>query len=160
MPHDPADDQADDQAENEGVDPAHTRPDGVDDLTVEGLGTISEALEATEIARGHLYAFHRMTGTADLTLGKGVQQLRDAGHTEIADRIERELVGLNVLQGRWTFQVVEEYDDGYYATFQRLEREAREALAGGRRHLYEAEMKQDRRTHGRTGHEPAPDRTD
>ncbi|WP_278255253.1 NAD(P)H-binding protein [Nocardioides convexus] len=26
-------------------------------------------------------------------------------------------VGRNVLQGRWTFQVVEEYDDGYYAAF-------------------------------------------
>ncbi len=147
-------------ASDETIDEDHTRPEGLDDLTVEGLGTISEALEATEVARGHLYAFHRLTGTADLTLGKGVQQLRDAGHREIADRIERELVGLNVLEGRWTFQVVEEYDDGYYATFRRLEREAREALAGGRRHLYEAEMKDERRSHGRPGHEPAPERTD
>ena len=81
----------------------HTRPDGVDDLTVEALGNISEALEAVEIARGHLYAFHRLSGTADLTLGRGVEQLREAGHAELADRFERELVGRNVLQGRWTF---------------------------------------------------------
>ena len=134
----------------------HVRPDGVDDLTVEGLGNISEALEAVEIARGHLYAFHRMSGTADLTLGKGVDQLREAGHTELADRIERELVGRNVLHGRWTFQIVEEYDDGYYALFRTLEREAREALVGGCRHLYEAEMKEDRRTDGLPGHERTP----
>ena len=138
------------------IDEEHTRPDGLDDLTVEALGNISEALEAVEIARGHLYTFHRLSGTADLTLGKGVDQLREAGHTELADRIQEELVGRNVLQGRWTFQVVEEYDDGYYADFKRLERAARDELAEGKRHLYEAEMKEDRRTHGRSGHERTP----
>ena len=138
------------------IEEEHTRPDGVDDLTVEALGNISEALEAVEVARGHLYAFHRLSGTADLTLGKGVRQLREAGHADLADRIERELVGRNVLQGRWTFQVVEEYDDGYYATFKDLDRAARDALVGGRRHLYEAEMKEDRRTQSRPGHERTP----
>ncbi len=138
------------------IDEEHTRPDGVDDLTVEALGKISEALEAVEVARGHLYTFHRLSGTADLTLGEGVDQLREAGHTEIADRIERELVGRNVLQGRWTFQVVEEYDDGYYATFKELDRFARDQLVAGKRHLYEAEMKEDRRTDGMPGHEATP----
>ena len=138
--------------------PEHRRPDGVDDATVEALGKISEALEAVEVARGHLYTFHRLSGTADLTLGEGVDQLREAGHTELADRIERELVGRNVLEGRWTFQVMEEYDDGYYATFRELERLARDQLVGGRRHLYEAEMKEDRRTHGEPGHEARPGR--
>lgn len=138
-------------------DDEHARPDGVDDLTVEALGNISEALEAVEIARGHLYSFHRLSGTADFTLGKGVQQLREAGHDELADRFEKELVGRNVLEGRWTFQIVEEYDDGYYARFKDLERAAREELVDGRRHLYEAELKEDRRTHGRAGHEARPD---
>ncbi len=137
-------------------DDEHTRPDGVDDLTVEALGDISEALEALEIARGHLYTFHRLSGTADLTLGRGVEKLRAAGHHQLADRFEKELVGRNVLEGRWTFQIVEEYDDGYYALFKTLERDARDALVGGRRHLYEAELKEDRRTHGRPGHEARP----
>ena len=138
------------------MDSAHTRPAGLDDATVEALGTLSEALEAVEVARGHLYTFHRLSGTSDLTLGKAVDQLREAGHTELAATIERELVGRNVLQGRWTFQVVEEYDDTYYSTFRRLEREARDQLAKGKRHLFEAEMKEDRRTHGRPGHEDTP----
>ncbi len=127
------------------------------DATVEALGKLSEALEVVEEARGFLYAFHRRCGTADLTLGEAVDLLRDAGHTDLADRIERELVGRNILQGRWSFQVVEEYDDGYYALFKDLEREARDTLAGGRRHLYEAQMKEDRRTHGAPGHEARPD---
>lgn len=129
---------------------------GPDDATVDALGKLSEALEAVEVARGHLYEFHRLSGTGDLTAGEAVDLLRAAGHDAVADRIERELVGLNVLAGRWTFQVVEEYDDGYYATFKELEQAARDELAGGRRHLYEARMKEDRRTHGRPGHEATP----
>ncbi len=134
----------------------HRRPDGVDDETVAALGKLSEALEAVEVARGHLYAFHRLSGTADLTLGAAVERLRSAGHDELADRTERELVGRNVVEGRWTFQLVEDYDDTYYARFTDLERDVREALVGGRRHLFEAEMKEDRRTHGARHHEARP----
>ncbi|KQW52953.1 hypothetical protein ASC77_01210 [Nocardioides sp. Root1257] len=139
-----------------GPDQEHQRPEGVDDATVESLGKLSEALEVVEEARGLLYAFHRRCGTADLTLGEAVDQLREAGHTELADRIERELVGRNILGGRWSFQVVEEYDAGYYALFRDLERAARDELVGGRRHLFEAEMKEDRRTDGLPGHEAKP----
>ena len=138
------------------LDDDHARPPGTSDATIAALGRLSEALEIVEEARGHLYAFHRRCGTADLTLGDAVEQLRSAGHAELADRIEADLVGRNVLAGRWSFQVVEEYDDGYYATFREHERRARDELAGGRRHLFEAEMKEDRRTSGRPGHAATP----
>jgi hypothetical protein len=137
--------------------PEHRRPEGVSDATVSGLGKLSEALEAVEDARGHLYAFHRLTGTADLTLGEAVEELREAGHGELADRVDRELVGRNLLEGRWSFQIVEEYDDTYYSPFKELEKQARDELVEGRRHLFEAEMKEDRRTDGERHHEPIPD---
>lgn len=138
------------------VDENHTRPQGTSDKTVEALGKLSEALEVVEDARGQLYDFHRKCGMADLALGDAVDLLREAGHDELADRIDTELVGLNTLPGRWSFQVVEEYDDGYYAAFKDHERRAREELMDGKRHVFEAEMKQDRRTHGRPGHEATP----
>ena len=138
--------------------PDHRRPDGVSDETVNALGTLSEALEAVESARGFLYTFHRLTGTADITLGKAIDELREAGHTETADRLERDLLGRNILQGRWTFQIVEEYDQTYYSVFQELERAAREQLVGGRRHVYEAEMKERERTRGHPRHTARPDR--
>ena len=134
----------------------HTRPDGVDDATVEALGKLSEALEVVEEARGLLYTFHRRSGEADFKLGDAVDLLRAAGHVALADRIDRELVGRNVLEGRWTFQVVEEYDDTYYSLFKELDRVARDQLAGGRRHLFEAELKEDRRTHGAPHHSASP----
>ncbi|GAB3440741.1 hypothetical protein GCM10027517_15710 [Phycicoccus ginsengisoli] len=133
------------------------RPEGTSDATVEAVGKLSEAFETIEEARGRLYGFHRLTGSADLALGEAVDKLRDAGHAELADRIQTELVGRNVVQGRWTFQLVEEFDDGYHADFARIEREVREELMGGRRHVFEAEMKADRRTEGRAGHEATPE---
>lgn len=142
--------------DEQGPDAAHQVPDGVSDDTVEALGTLSAAVEVIEHARGLLYGFHRLTGKADLDLGEAVEQLRKAGHTELADRIDRELIGRNVIAGRWTFQVVEDYDDGYYALAKELERTAREDLAGGRRHLFEAGMKEDRRTQARRHHEATP----
>lgn len=53
---------------------------------------------------------------------------------------------MNVLPGRWTFQMVEEFEDGYYATARGLNQDVMDELAGGRRHVYEAEMKRERRT--------------
>lgn len=141
--------------------PRHQRPDGVSDATVAALGKLSEALEAVEEARGALYAFHRLSGHADLQLGEAAEQLRDSGHDDLAERIERKLVGRNVIEGRWTFQLVEEYDEGYYAAFRDHERRAREELVEGKKHLFEAEMKEDRRTAGRRHHEATPpERTD
>ena len=142
--------------DDETPDDAHLRPDGVDDATIAALGKLSEALEVVEHARGLLYGFHRLTGKADLALGEAVDLLREAGHGEHADALERDLVGRNVVEGRWTFQIVEDYDDGYYAAFRDHEQNIRDSLAGGKRHLFEAEMKEARRSHGRRHHEALP----
>ncbi|MEU4639260.1 hypothetical protein [Micromonospora sp. NPDC023814] len=144
------------EKQEQSVDSAHSRPQGVDDLTIEALGELSKALETVHRVRGHLYSAHQLIGGADLTLDRVIELLRQAGHDEVANRVEHELLGRNLLPGRWTFQIVEEFDDGYYAAFQEIERDAREKLAGGRRHIYEAEMKQRRRTHGMPGHEATP----
>jgi hypothetical protein len=137
----------------DGPDSAHRRPDGVDDTTVEALGKLSEALEVIERVRGHLYALHQLTGSADFKLDEAVDLFRRAGQPKLVDRIEQELIGRNVVPGHWTFQLVEEFDDGYYADFRQVEKDARDELVQGKRHLFEAELKEKRRTHGRTGHE-------
>jgi hypothetical protein len=137
----------------DGPDAAHQRPAGLDDRTVEALGKLSEALETVERVRGHLYSLHQLVGKADFSLDEAVSLLRDAGHDKIAERVQQELIGRNVIAGHWTFQLVEEFDDGYYADFKAVEKAARDELAEGKRHLYEAELKEQRRTRGRPGHE-------
>ena len=130
---------------------------GPDPATVEALGKISEALETVERARGHLYSFHQLSGSADLALQEGVAMLRAAGHAELAEEIDAGLVGRNVLPGRWTYQVVEEYDDLYWSVFREYENRARQSLARGRRHLYEARMKDDEQA-GKTYDQNRPPR--
>jgi hypothetical protein len=126
---------------------------------VQALGSLSNALETTERARGHLYSFHQLTGTADLELDRAVQLLREGGHPEWAEKVQKEIVGRNVIPGHWTFQIVEAYDDTYYEPFKELENAAVDQLAEGRDHLYEAEMKEDRRTDGHPAHTARPDTT-
>jgi hypothetical protein len=138
------------------VDDMHRRPDGLGDATVEAVGKVSEALECVERARGELYSFHQLMGHADLLLGEACDKLREAGHPDVADRLEDEVVGRNVLYGRWTFQVVEDFDDNYWSVFRDHERAVRDELQKGRRHVFEAEMKERRRSHGKAGHERRP----
>ncbi|OCC12557.1 hypothetical protein [Streptomyces sp. PTY087I2] len=133
-------------------DPRHRRPEGVTGTTVEALGALSKALETAERARGALYEFHQLTGSADLALDDAVRLLRAAGHGRQADHVEREILGRNVIPGHWTFQIVEEYNSTYYDVFRTIEREIRQELAEGRDHLYEAEMKAARRTEGHPDH--------
>ncbi|MGC5341558.1 hypothetical protein [Streptomyces sp. DT171] len=146
-------------AEPDGPDGAHQRPDGMSDKTVEALGALSKALETTERARGALYAFHQLTGGADRCVGDAVRLLREAGHDEQADLVEREVLGRDVIPGHWTFQIVEAYNRTYYRPFADVEQRLIGELAGGRDHLYEAEMKRVRATHapgrprGRSGEE-------
>ncbi|GGM75009.1 hypothetical protein GCM10011609_08640 [Lentzea pudingi] len=116
----------------------------MDDKTIEALGKLSKALETTERARGHLYSFHQLTGTADFEVGDAIEALREAGHTDHANRVQRELLGRNVLPGRWTFQIVEEYDDMYYNVVREVERAVRDDLADGQRHGLEKQLKRDR----------------
>ncbi len=59
----------------DGPDDRQCRPDGLSDKTVEALGGPSKALETTERARGRLYDFHQLTGTADFQLDRTVELL-------------------------------------------------------------------------------------
>jgi hypothetical protein len=123
----------------------HDRPPGASDDAVAAAGHMSEALETLERARGHLYSFHQLIGEADFALDEVLARLRAAGAEDLAGELERELVGRNVLEGRWTFQVVEEFDDGYWSVFRDYERRVRDAMTSGNRHVQEAELKARRR---------------
>jgi hypothetical protein len=101
------------------LDDAHRRPPGVDDGTVEAVGVVSEALECLERASGRLYDFDQMVGHLDTKMG------------EAAELLEREVVGRNVLDGRWTFQVIAEFDDLYYEPLRAAERHVRDQLMDG-----------------------------
>ncbi|WP_214414495.1 hypothetical protein [Sphaerisporangium fuscum] len=121
------------------------RPAGVDDATVDALSKLADAMETVERARGHLYTFHQLTGRAHRQLAEATELLRRAGHDEQADACAA-MSGAAVFADMWTYEVVEEYDDGYHRRFTELEERVRDDLVEGRRHIAEAEQK--RRLHG------------
>ena len=130
------------------------------DELVEAIGKASEAFECLERARGHLYSFHQLMGHADLTFGEAADLLRDAGAAGDAEELEVDVVGRNVLDGRWSFQIVEEFDDVYYAVVREQVERLEARHLDGMRHLYESEMKERRRTRGRRGHAARPARSE
>lgn len=140
-----------------GATARNTGHPGISDAVLRAVGKLTEALETIERARGYLYSFHQLTGRADLQLDAAVTELCELGQPDLAQHITTELVGRNVLPGRWSFQVVEDYDDGYYRCFQEVERLVRSRLTGGRRHVYEMDMKERRRTPGHPAHTASPD---
>ena len=81
---------------------------------------------------------------------------RRPGTTALAADLDRDLVGRNVIADRWTFQIVEDFDANYWGTFRDFDERARDELAGGDRHVYEARMKQSERTTGHPRHEAGP----
>jgi hypothetical protein len=127
---------------------AHPRPTDTDDATVDAVGKISAAFEVVENARGMLYAFHRMSGEADLALQEGLTALREAGHAELAAEIDDVLVGRDVVRDMWTFQIVEAYDEQYWRVFRAVDELVREQLSAGTPHVFEAEMKQREQSGG------------
>jgi hypothetical protein len=135
---------------------SHERPPGVTDETLAAAGKASEALEWLARAHGRLYDFHQLIGRVDLLFEEAAQLLRAAGHAELARLVETEVVGRNVLDGRWTFQIVEEFEDLFATPVREVEARIRADLLEGRRHVYEAEMKERRRTLGAHGHEERP----
>jgi len=54
-------------------------------------------------------------------LQDAVRALREAGRGGLADEIDDVLVGRDVIGDCWTFQLVEQYDEQYWAVFREAE---------------------------------------
>lgn len=113
--------------------------------TVDAVGKATEALEYVERARGHLYAFHQLIGRADFLFEESARRLANAGHREEATSLWGKVVGRDVLEGRWTFEIVERFDDDYYEAARAEVFRLEQTLVGGRRHGHEEAMRERRR---------------
>jgi hypothetical protein len=80
----------------------------------------------------------------DNQLDEVVDAPRLGGHDQLAEELRQDLVGIDVLDGQWTFQAVEEFDDGLYARWRSWEqRVRRETVCGG--HVHEAQITKEGR---------------
>jgi hypothetical protein len=104
---------------------------------------MSEALETLERARGQpLLRSTSSSGEADFALDDVLAKLRAAGAEELAAELERELVGRNVLEDRWTFPGRGGVRRRLLVGLPRLRApRSANAMTAGNRHVYEAELK-------------------
>jgi hypothetical protein len=71
-----------------------------------------------------------------------VAALRRAGSEDLAQQIADVLVGRDIIDGLWSFQLVERYDAHYYHAFRAAKELVERKLTAGAPHVFEAEMKQ------------------
>jgi hypothetical protein len=114
-----------------------------DAATIEAVHQLEVAVEWVERAWGALLDCHHQVGHGQLLMLGAARALAAAGHDGTAERLEREIAGLDVLPGRWTFRMVDEFREGFLEPVRRFEQDARERLVGGRRHRYEAALREE-----------------
>jgi len=127
--------------------------DSTDPLIIEAVGKATEALEYVERARGHLYAFHQLIGRADFLFEKSSLLLAESGCRDEAESLWQNVVGRDVLESRWTFEIVERFDDDYYQTVRSEVLGLEQRLVAGRRHAHEEVLRHRRRR----AHLPLPE---
>jgi len=110
----------------------------------EALHRVTLGMEWLQRAHGHLLAFHHNVGHAMDHFAAAEPLLREAGHVELADAIRDEYLPRGVVdEDRWSYDIVEDFEDGVLADMDAFETTVRTQLADGQRHV--AERAQERR---------------
>lgn len=114
--------------------------DPLEDLTsteASALQEVERGLEEFRRAHGALVEYHH-------AVGRGIEHFEAAGedlpaeHVTLADRIEEEILPAGVTaDGKLTYQVVAEFEDGILPTVEALSADVFETLADGERYPIE-----------------------
>jgi len=122
-----------------GSDPATP----LSETELEALHEVELGLEWTQRAQGCLLEFHHATGHGMDHLYRAEERLRAAGHDDLADVIRDDLLPHGVVdEDRWSYDILEHFQESLLAETRALERQVRRELADGKRHV--RERKQER----------------
>jgi hypothetical protein len=125
------------------------------DLTAEerdALHSIELGVEWLHRAHGNLVEFHHKTGHAMDHLAEAEEQLRACGHTDLADALRNEYLPCGVIDGgRWSYDVLESYQDGFLSALTAFEERARGEVADGQRHVTERRQEREWKRRARDG---------
>ncbi|TYL38185.1 hypothetical protein CV102_13370 [Natronococcus pandeyae] len=108
------------------------------DAELEALHEVELGLEWLQRAQGNLLEFHHATGHGMDHLYEAEALLDAAGHEELADTIRTNLLPHGVVDGdRWSYDVLESFQETMLAETSSFERRVRRELADGQRHVRE-----------------------
>lgn len=132
------DDSAPDRDTSAETDPA------LSDAECEALHEVELGLEWAQRAQGCLLEFHHATGHGMDHLYRAEELLRATGNDELADAIRTELLPHGVVdEDRWSYDVVENFQETLLAETRSLERRVRRELADGQRHVRERRQERE-----------------
>jgi hypothetical protein len=124
------------------VDPAEG-VDAIDDAALRAAHRLEVAVEWIERSFGALLDAHHAAGHAQEMLLEAAGLLREAGREDLADAVLAEAACKDAAEGRWTYQIVDEFRGHLLDPARRLDERVRAELTGGVRHRYEARLKRD-----------------
>jgi hypothetical protein len=130
------------------AEPTDDTPD-LSEAEIEALHSVELGLEWLNRAHGKLVEFHHSTGHAMDHLYDAEAKLRDAGHEAFADRLRDELLPKGAVEDRWTYDLLETFEAGLHDDVRAFERQVRDDVADGRRHV--AERRQESEWTSRAG---------
>jgi hypothetical protein len=124
------------------VDPAEG-VGAIDDATLRAVHRLEVASEWIERAFGALLDAHHAAGHGQEMLLEAADLLAEAGHGDLAALVRSDAACKDAADGRWTYQVVDEFRGHLLEPVRGVEERVRAELTGGVRHRYEARMKRD-----------------
>ena len=116
------------------------------------LHSVELGVEWLHRAHGDLVGFHHKTGHAMDHLAEAEAALRASGHTDLADALRDEYLPRGVIdEGRWSYDVLESYQDGFLSVLTDFEKHARSEIADGQRHVTERRQEREWKERARDG---------
>ncbi|WP_408957246.1 hypothetical protein [Natrinema sp. 74] len=123
---------------------ARTESTALSETECEALHEVELGLEWTQRAQGSLLEFHHATGHGMDHLYRAEELLRDAGHDDLADAIRADLLPHGVVdEDRWSYDVLENFQETLLSEVRSLERHVRREVADGERHVRERRQERE-----------------
>lgn len=124
------------------IDDSRGDPTALDETERQALHRVTLGMEWLRRAHGRLLSFHHNTGHAMDHFAAAEQLLDEAGYEELAAAIRTQHLPSGVVDDRWSYDVVETFEEGVLADIEAFEAEAREEIADGRHHVAERVQEQ------------------
>lgn len=118
------------------------------DTEREALHDLQLGVEYIYRGYGNLLEFHHTIGHGMDYFDDAESKLREAGRTDMADRLRDEQLPTGMLNENWTYELVEAFEHDLLADVTAFEDEIREDLADGQKHVSERRQQQAWRERG------------
>lgn len=130
-------------------------PDDLDlsDAERAALHDLQLGIEYVHRAYGTLLQFHHELGHAMDRIADAEEELREAGRDSRADDIRDVHLPAGAVSDQWTYELVEEFADGFLADLDAFEDAVRDDLADGVDHVTERRQKRRLRERARDADE-------